>query len=232
MDKDFFTQEEKAKYFDEIAAHFYERNFGSISKQDMELLMFKFYLEKLIAVNQREDGTIDYNLCSDYKISTDLGITQQRVRNMKVKKQLVYPKDFEWKKALAHLTENARYDSTTKKIVISIPDPNLYLEIQNYLESEGAYIEKHLNSKLLVIRAEYYIELVVMLEDAESRKKVIKELKKSFKEEDVFDERHIGESIIKGAVDITTIIANISTVISPENYLWKSFVDMIKKYTN
>lgn len=232
MDKNFFTQEEKAKYFDEIAAHFYERNFGSISKQDMELLMFKFYLEKLIDSNLRADGTIDYNLCSDYKISTDLGITQQRVRNLKVKKQLVYPKTFKWEKALAHLTENARYDSTTKKIVISIPDPNLYLEIQNYLESEGTYIEKHLNSKLLVIRAEYYIDLVVMLENAESRKKVIKELKKLFKDKNVFDERHIGESIIKGAVDITTILANISAVVSPENYLWKSLIDLIKKYTN
>lgn len=31
MDKNFFTQEEKAKYFDEIASHFYERNILIVS---------------------------------------------------------------------------------------------------------------------------------------------------------------------------------------------------------
>lgn len=86
MDKDFFTPEEKVRYFDEIASHFYVRNFGSISKSNMELLMFKFYLEKLIDSSQRKDGIADYNLCLDYRISTDLGITLQRVHNLKTKK--------------------------------------------------------------------------------------------------------------------------------------------------
>ncbi|MCC8126351.1 MAG: hypothetical protein LIO92_02995 [Clostridiales bacterium] len=109
MNENFFTEEDKIKFFDEIAEHFYERNFGTFAKADMELLMFRFYPEKLTDANMREDGTIDYSKCSDYNISKELGITQQRVRNLKVKKQLVYPTDVEWEKSLANLTKNARY---------------------------------------------------------------------------------------------------------------------------
>lgn len=207
--------------FDEIAAHFYESNFGHLSKADMELMMFHFYLEKMIKDNKNPDGTIDYRKCSDYKISQELGVTQQRVRNMKIKKQLYKPIEFDWKASLASLTENARYDGQSKMIVLNIPDPVLYLEIQNFIEERGAYIEKQLNSKVLKIRAEYYIELIVAMEPEESRKAVIKELKKQFKEsagEDAaFDERHIGRSLVGWTLDITSIIANISGVLSPGN---------------
>lgn len=47
--------------------------------------------------------------------------------------------------------------------MISIPDPNLFYEIQNFLEEQGAYIDKQLNSKLLVIREEYFADLLLPL---------------------------------------------------------------------
>lgn len=55
----------------------------------------------------------------------------------------------------AKLTENTRYDQDTGKVILSIPNPNLALEIQNFIEDSGAYVEKQLNAKLLQIRAEY-----------------------------------------------------------------------------
>lgn len=216
-----FTAEEKAAMFDEIAAQFYESNFGHLSKADMELMMFHFYLEKMIRDNKNPDGTIDYRKCSDYKISQDLGITQQRVRNMKIKKQLYKPIEFDWKASLASLTENARYDRSTKMVVLNIPDPVLYLEIQNFIEEQGAYIEKQLNSKVLKIRAEYYIELIVAMEPEESRKAVIRELKKQFKEsggdEKVFDEKNLGRSFINGAMNVISVAASVSSMLEPEN---------------
>ncbi|MCD8378961.1 MAG: hypothetical protein LUC95_01245 [Lachnospiraceae bacterium] len=218
--------------FDEIAAHYYNCNFGSMPKADMELLMFRFYLDKLMSHDSDSDGAIDYKNCSDYKISKELGITQQRVRNLKIKKQLIYPVEFSWKDAFAYLTKNARFDKTTNKVVISIPDPNLYLEIQNYLEDSGAYIEKQLNSKLLVIRAEYYIDLVIGLEEPDSRKKVIRELKKFFRENDkdeVFDENEIGKSIMNAALDVTTLAANLSSLLSPANAIGTALVGLLKK---
>lgn len=34
--------------FDEIASHFYEANFGQASKADIEMMMFNFYIKKII----------------------------------------------------------------------------------------------------------------------------------------------------------------------------------------
>lgn len=228
-----FSPEEKIDLFDEIASHFYNANFGQLSKSEMELMMFRFYIEKMISTNKNPDGTIDYRKCSDYKISKDLGITQQRVRNLKVKNQLSHPIDYDWKSALATLTEKARYDKSTRKVVLNIPDPNLYLEIQNFLEDQGAYIEKQLNSKVLQIRAEYYIDLIVALESEESRKNIIKNLKDHFKEngkdDSTFDESNIGKSLIESALNVTTVAANLSSLISPENLIGKALISLLIK---
>ena len=231
-----FTPDEKAKLFDEIASHFYEANFGEMSKSDIEVMMFRFYIEKLVKQSEYEDGTIDYRKCSDYKISQDLGITQQRIRNLKVKTQLRYPVEFKWELAFAKLTENARYDTKTKKIMINIPDPNLYLEIQNFFEEKGAYVEKQLNSKILQIRAEYYIDLILALEEEKSRKEIIKELKSQLKagrEADIiFDKNNIGKSLMSGVVDITTIAANLQEIISPKNVLGVSLIKLLLENGN
>lgn len=230
-----FSTKEKAEMFDEIAARYYNRNFGQMSKTDMDLLMFHFYIEKISSVSTRGDGTLDYLQCSDYKISKELGITQQRVRNLKVKNQLVYPskEERDWKKEFAKLTENARYDQVSKKVIVNIPDPNLYLEIQNFIEEKGAFVEKQLNNKILQIRAEYYIDLVISLESNDNRKRIIDELRKELQsggqENDVFDETNIGKSLIAGAVNITTIAANLSTLFSPQNVIAKELFKLLTR---
>ena len=229
-----FSDTEKIEMFDKIAAHFYEANFGQASKADIELMMFNFYIQKMIKDNQEQDGTIDYNKCSDYKISKDLGITQQRVRNLKVKNQLINPSDFEWEKAFAKLVSNAKFEN--QKVIISIPDPNLFYEIQNFLEEQGAYIDKQLNSKLLVIRVEYFIDLLVSLEPEHNRKEVVKEIKRVFKEqsksEKQFDEKNIGKTLIDGAVNITTVLNNISTIVSAKNSIMISLSTLVNKFTS
>lgn len=228
-----FTPAEKAEMFDKIADHFYNANFGQMSKADIELMMFHFYIEKLISANQNTDGTIDYNICSDYKISKELGITQQRVKNLKIKSHLIYPIEFKWEVALARLTENARYDKISKKVILNIPDPNLYIEIQNYIEETGAHIEKQLNGNILQLRVEYYIELILHLEPEESRKKIIKQLKAQFKgiekDDQLFDEKKIGESLIKAGMDITSILINTVSLLSTENCIGLSLKKLLEQ---
>ena len=221
--------------FDKIAEHYFNRNFGQTSKTDMDLLMFHFYFEKMTSIYTDEDGTLDYSQCSDYRISKELGITQQRVRNLKVKNKLVYPPEEErdWKKEFAKLTKNARYDQISKKVIVNIPDPNLYLEIQNFIEEKGAFVEKQLNSKILQIRAEYYIDLVISFEPADNRKKIIAALKEQLlsegKDDTVFDERNIGKSLIDGAINITTLAANLSSIITPQNKIGVALLHLLAK---
>ncbi len=226
-----FEDQDKIRLFDEIASHFYNSNFGMMSKADIELMMFRFYIEKLISENMNADGTIDYKKCSDYRISQDLGITQQKVRNLKVKNQLINPVKYDWKKAFATLITHARYDSQTGKVVMNIPDPNLFIEIQNFLEERGDYVEKQLNGKILQIRVQYFVELVVELEPENKRKEIIKELKKHFKtagkEDTLFDEKHIAKSLLETSESITFVVANICSIISPENVLGMALMKLL-----
>lgn len=213
--------------FDEITAHYYNHNFGSFSKSDIDLLMFKFFLEKEIENNVNGDNLLDYNSVSDYEISKKLGITQQRVRTLKIKKQLIYPTEYNWQKSLSALLKNARFDKESQKVVISIPDPNLLIEIQNYVEKHGGYIATQFNRKLLQIRIEYFIELAVLVNENEyTTKETIKLLKKHIKDsnknETIFDENNIGKSLLDAGVNITSIIANITTILGADNPIAKA----------
>ncbi len=84
------------------------------------------------------------------------------------------------------------------------------------------------------MRAEYYIDLIIALETSdESRKKIVKQIRKQFEKDakanTVFDETHVAKSLLQGAVDVTTVLANISSLISPANSLGKVMVGLISK---
>lgn len=228
-----FSDSEKIKYFDEIAKCFYNKNFGSLSKSDMELMMFDFYIKKLIAENTDNNKQIDYRKISDYKISKELGITQQRVRNLKVKNQLVHPQEiYDLKKELPNLIKSATYDSESGKITINIHDPNLALEIENAIEESGAYIEKQLNNKIFQIRAEYFVDLILSLSENKDREKIVEELREGFKAKkckDKFDEMNIGKTFINYSSEFIKIIETFHTGFTSANAIWNAFVNLIIK---
>lgn len=226
-----FLEKEKVKAFDEIAERFYKRNFGQMSKADTELLMFHIYMKNLMTKSRNKDGNVDFNKCSDYIISKELGITQQRVRNLKVKEQLVYGEEIDWKEELKSLLQNARYDEATKKVIISIPDPNLYLEIQNYLEEQGGFIEKQLNSKLLQMRIEYFLQLAIAEEPEENRKKIERRIKKELAgnnaKEDIEKGQGIGKVLISHSADIAKVAGLILPIVSPSNTIFQTLAGLL-----
>lgn len=229
-----FTEEEKAKNFDVIAARFYEANFGEMQKPDIELMMFNFYFQKLVKQNIDEDGAIDYQEISDYKISQDLGITQKRVSNLKVKNQLKNPIEYDWKVSFSKMTQNARYDKRSGKIVVSIPDPNLRAEVEHYLETMGSCVEKQFDGKVLKIRPEYYIDLILSLEQESDREKIVKKLKREFKEagkeEKAFDEKNIGKSLIDASLGLASLADALCGEISTGNLIGKAFLKLISSF--
>lgn len=208
-----FTNKEKVEMFDEIAKKFYNHNFGTFSKSEMELMMFNFYIKKIVSTNVESDNTLNYNYSSDYYISKDLGITQQKVNNLKIKNQLVNPIEFDWKKSFLKLVGNARFDNKSGKVLINIPDPNLYIEIKHYLENHGGYIETQLNRNLLKIRVEYFIQLLVEIEPEKERNIIIKEIKKYIKKENKDENIFSKDNIAKSLLDLTVNGANILNII-------------------
>ena len=106
MDLDYSTEDEWIMW-DSIVervqeAEVFTRKFGSFSKSDYEVLMFTVYLDSL-----KEP-------VRDYDISITLGITESKVRSLRVRSQLLYPRDFDWKEELAKSIENGYYNKETK----------------------------------------------------------------------------------------------------------------------
>lgn len=169
-----FNNEAKIEAFDKIAELFYGRNFGSASKAEIELLMFSIYIDEMIKQNVDEDGTLDYSNCSDYNIGKQLGIPQERVRSLKVKKQARYPISFDWKKSLQRIQNDIVYDDIKKKIIIPLRDPNLYNEIRNFIEDSGGYIEIQRGGNCIQMRPEYFFLLLYRGTESDTDKKKIR----------------------------------------------------------
>lgn len=191
-----FTEEDKAKAFNKIAEMYYNQNFGSTSKQDIDLLMFSIYIEQIL--DKSEENISTY---SDYTLSKALGITQSKIRNLKEKKELKYPYEgFDWKRSFERLSRNARYEDG--KIKIELRDKNLYNEVKNFIEEKGGYIEAQLSTTLLQISPSYYIDFIVELEDEPNRNKIKRKLKKQFEKHNIdtkyFETESIGNQL-KGA---------------------------------
>ena len=120
----FPTEAVKAEAFDKIAELFYNCNFGSTTKTDIETLMFSIYIERIL----KEEGPENFKAYSDYTLSKALCITQARVSNLKVRKELAYPYEaFSWKESFELLSKKATFENG--KIKLFIPDKNLFIEI-------------------------------------------------------------------------------------------------------
>ena len=199
----FPTDSEKAMAFDKIAKQFYYGNFGTMQKSDIETLLFSLYLDRIL-----EQSQDDMQTYSDYTLSKYLGITQNKVESLKVKKELKYPyPQFDWKKSFERISKNAQYENG--KIKIHIPDKNLYLEIKNAVESVGGYVDVQLNSKLLQMSPSYFINLVLKIADESEKEALQKTIKDEIRKKgidvdlDFVKERSIKEILKENAVPMT-----------------------------
>lgn len=97
-----------------------------------------------------------------------------------------------------------------------------------------AAIEKQLNRKLLQLRVEYYIELLMCVYgDEKTRNQLISEAKKRFekenKDEIKMDNRQIGKTLLESGANLTAIIESFCSVLSPNTVLGKAFAVLLEK---
>ena len=148
-----FKDEDKIRLFDKLEELYFRKNFGSVSKTDLETLLFSEYIECCIRNNVAYD---------DYSLSKALGITQSRIRILKERKELKYPlnDDPEWWKApFANAIKNAKYDDKNHSIKFIVQDVNVMNEVRHYIEMAGWYDECSLNRKLLNIPLDCFTEI-------------------------------------------------------------------------
>ena len=221
--KESLTNGEKMAAFDKIADMFYDRNFGMATKTDIELLMFSIYMDAMI--RRDSEKIIDGKNCSDSVMARALGVPQAKIRTLKEKKIQRYslPKEFNWVEELSKLIKYATYNDKTGYIELNIPDRNLYLAIQDHIENQGGALNITLNSKLLSVRPEYFVELAVRSETEEgNREKIVKNLREMLLEnhdtELELDATNLSDLISKKkSVDIKKVLSCVGRGLSSTN---------------
>ncbi len=130
----------------EIIEHYFCRNFGSLSKSDLETLLFHLYVEK-------------FSKKDDYTISKELGITQSRVRALQERSALKYPRKIDLKEGILTVVKSAYYCKTDKKIHCFINDVNAQIELRHLLEEMNKFDEYSLNPKVMILTPKAFFEL-------------------------------------------------------------------------
>lgn len=181
-------------------AELFTKRFGSFTKADYEVLMFTVFLDSL-------EGEV-----RDYDISIALGITESKVRTLRVKSQLQYPRELRWVEDLTKALDHGFFDNGM--ITVTLENPSVRNRIRNEIESKFGTVGFSLNSKQLVLPVESYLILAACAEkDADS---VLKELNNQFiKNEEVEGKIQKGrfkDRIFKNVNDLGVLIQNVTAI--------------------
>ena len=171
-----FTKEEKIAAFDKIETEVFNTNFANLTKQRIETLLFSIYLDKLIDSGEKFD---------DYTLGEQLGITQGRVRTLKERKQLLFPKKgYNWKENFLQYLEYSRVSEN--QIKVNIPDVNVIKDLRHFLEEHNLFDNYQLNPKVFSCDIDVFISLCECLNDdneAKDYKPVLDELITKYNDE-------------------------------------------------
>lgn len=176
----------------------FTRKFGTFAKSDYEVLMFTIFLE-----SQKDN-------IRDYDISIALGIPESKVRNLRIKSQLLYPKEIDWVRELKTAITHGYYDSVVGNITITIENPSVQNLLRNKVEERYGVVGLSLNSKQLILPVESFLLLAALSE--ENPEYVIKELNKLLKKETKskikIENKSIKDRFLNGIPDLVSFIGS------------------------
>lgn len=224
----FFCDNFAKKMANEIAKRYFFKSFATISKSDLEVIFFHYYLEQKKLV--KRVGKSHYNnsfadfFINDFEISNELGITQSKVRNLRMKEYILFSRDNneeKWIDDFIHCLNDkqsyigygkslVRYNPTNRLVEMSIPDVNLILEIRNCLESMGFYDEIVLNKHLFKCPINSFVALCKHI-DTKKASPYLEKYSKVLDELDILDvtfEKKILEKLKQDGINILTASAN------------------------
>ena len=192
--------ENAKKRFEE--SRLFTRQFGTFSKSDYEVLMFTIYLDSL-------EGEV-----RDYDISIDLGITESKVRSLRVRSQLLYPKKIYWQEELATAIKHGSYDPETKQITVTIEDPSVKNLLKSIIEKNFGTVGLSLNTKHLVLPIESYLLLATCAEDdcEDAVKSLNQKLKSHSKEVGKIEKMSFKSRFLNSVPDTAALVADVLAI--------------------
>ena len=142
-------------FVSEIKEECLDRNFGTLSKSEFDLLVFHYYLLD-------KQAQIGSAYVTDYEIGRELGLTIQRVRSLREREALKQKPNNNWKDDFLKGLPNARCEANGD-VKIPVPDVNVMKEVRNYFEAQGLYDEYHQNPKLFMCKLDALIAVCINL---------------------------------------------------------------------
>ena len=182
----------------------FTRRFGSFSKSDYEVLMFTIFLDSITEPLR------------DYDISIALGITESKVRNLRVKSQLMYPRKLEWTEELTKSIEHGYYDKTTGQITVTFEDPSIQNLMKNKIEESFGTVGQTLNVKQLVLPVESFLLLAAFAEQDENDvlTKLNEELARESTNVATIEKKKFKERFMSGIPDAVSFVASLLSIYS------------------
>lgn len=125
-----FPREES---FIRVAENYYNKNFGTMTKSELELLMFTILYEK----REEQKMAVD-----DVSLAFALGISVQRVDGLKEKMMLKKSEDeldkLQWKEKVSELIQKkaVTYDASAKSFSIIVSDVFVFYKAIEALRNE------------------------------------------------------------------------------------------------
>ena len=198
-------------------AQLFTNHFGSFNKTDYEVLMFTVYLDSLD------------EYARDYDISLALGITESKVRSLRVKSQLLYPKPMNWVDELHKSLKNGYYDDATGLITVTIEDPSVQNLIKNKIEEGFGVVGQTLNKKQLVLPLESFLLLAAYSEDDEE--KTIRNLNKIYqkhtKTKSTIEKKQFKERFMAGISDKANFLSALLTIYETGKPILQEIIKLI-----
>ena len=182
----FRKEQSKINAFENIVSNYYLNNFGSMSKADMELLLFSIYLDQCM-----ETWPDEPERYSDFQLAKIFGITQTRIRSLREKKELKYPSEFKWEEKFPLICEKAEYESG--KVRLFVRDSRLYNELCNIVMDMGSYSETTMTRNLLIVSPPVFVDLMVAASDEQGDKEMRKKLQKILKDNKIDEDEYLKE---------------------------------------
>ena len=152
----------------------------------------------------------------DYDISIALGITESKVRNLRVKSQLMYPRKLEWTEELTKSIEHGYYDKTTGQITVTFEDPSIQNLMKNKIEESFGTVGQTLIVKQLVLPVESFLLLAAFAEQDENN--VLTKLNEALAKESAnvatIEKKKFKERFMSGIPDAVSFVSSLLTIYS------------------
>lgn len=195
-------------------AELFTRRFGSFAKSDYEILMFSIYLDL-------HDKPI-----RDYDMSLALGITESKVRSLRIKSQLYYPKELNWQDELCKALNKSSLDKRNLTITVMIEDPSVQSLLKSKIEEMYATVHLSLNAKLMTLPVESYLLLAMELE--EDRDVALQKLNQKWQQDNKDAEAITKETLITRIWNTTKSLTSLQGLVKASKLLFPAAAPILE----